>query len=445
MLRKIEIKILVGIIILFATLIATAFCILQKRFEFLILLLPLTLFQLIYIYRSQKKAYSELDDFLESVKYKDFSRHFNVKKAPVELKALRLGFNEINDTFRTVSKDKETQYQYLQKILEMVDTGILSYNVDSHEVLWINESLKQMLQLPYLKSLESLEKRHPELFRDIIHLKPGESKIASTYLGLQEMKLLLTSTAFQTGDKKYVLVGFQNISTAVEETESEAWKKLLSVMTHEIMNSVAPISSLAATLQQRLAYSKADTPDKPINLEDVTTGIDTIKRRSESLLKFAETYRSLNKIAAPDVKTFYVCDLFENIFNLMGPTLESKGIEMEILLKDPQLQLNADNTLIEQVLINLVVNAIEAVKDKNEKIITLSGDSVQNKTVLKVCDNGIGMTKEVLEKIFIPFFTTRKNGSGIGLSLCRQIMRAHHGNLLVASEEGKGTVFTLQF
>lgn len=445
MLRKIEIKILLGIVVLFVTLIATAFCILQKRFEFLILLLPLVLFQLIYIFRSQKKAYSELDDFLESVKYKDFSRHFNVKKAPVELKALRHGFNEINDTFRNVSKDKETQYQYLQKILEMVDTGILSYNVDSHEVLWVNESLKQMLQLPYLKSLESLEKRHPELFRDIIQLKTGESKITSAYLGLQEIKLLLSSTAFQTGDKKYVLIGFQNISNAVEETESEAWKKLLSVMTHEIMNSVAPISSLASTLQQRLSSQRNGTENNQINIEDVTTGIDTIKRRSESLLKFAETYRSLNKIAAPDIKTFYVCDLFENIFNLMGPTLESKGIEMEILLKDTTLQLNADLTLIEQVLINLVVNAIEAVKEKDEKIITLSGDMVQNKTVLKVSDNGIGMTKEVMEKIFIPFFTTRKNGSGIGLSLCRQIMRVHHGNLLVASEEGKGTVFTLQF
>lgn len=445
MLKKIEVKILVGIIVLFVTLIATAFCILQKRFEFLILLAPLILVQLIYIFRSQKKAYSELDDFLESVKYKDFSRHFNVKKAPVELKALRQGFNEINNTFRNVSKDKETQYQYLQKILEMVDTGILSYNVDSHEVLWINESLKQMLQLPYLKSLESLERRHPELFREITHLKPGESKIASTYLGLQEMKLLLTSTAFQTGDSKYVLIGFQNISNAVEETESEAWKKLLSVMTHEIMNSVAPISSLAATLQQRLTVQKDGIENKQINLEDVTIGINTIKKRSESLLKFAETYRSLNKIAAPDVKTFYVCDLFENIFNLMGPTLESKGIEMEILLKETQLQLSADITLIEQVIINLVVNAIEAVKDKDEKIISLSGDTIQNKTVLKVSDNGIGMDKEVMEKIFIPFFTTRKNGSGIGLSLCRQIMRVHHGNLVVASEPGKGTVFTLQF
>lgn len=445
MLRKIEIKILAGIILLFITLTVASYFVTQKRFEFLVILVPLIIVQVIYLFRSQRKAYSELDDFVESVKYKDFSRHFNVKKAPLELKALRFGFNEINDAFRNASKEKETQYQYLQKILEMVDTGILSYDVDSHEVLWMNESLKNILQLPYLKSLESLEKRHPEIFRDIVLLKPGESKITATYIGLQEIKLLLTSTAFQTGQRKYALLGFQNISSAVAETESEAWKKLLSVMTHEIMNSVAPISSLASTLQSRLHHSKEDASKTQLNFEDVATGIDTIKKRSESLLKFAQTYRNLNKIAAPDVKVFFVRDLFENIFNLMGPTLESKGIEMEILLKDTNLQLKADITLIEQVMINLVVNAMEAVKDKEEKIIVLSGETHHNKINIKVSDNGSGMEKEVLEKIFIPFFTTRKNGSGIGLSLCRQIMRVHHGNLAVASEPGKGTVFTLQF
>lgn len=445
MLRKIEIKIFAGILLMFITLAATSYFILQKRYEFLIILVPMIVAQIVYLFRSQRKAYSELDDFVESVKYKDFSRHFNVKKAPLELRALRFGFNEINDAFRNASKEKETQYQYLQKILEMVDTGILSYDVDSHEILWMNESIKNILQLPYLKNLGSLEKRHPEIFRDLIQLQPGESKITSTYIGLQEMKLLLTATAFQTGPRKFALIGFQNISSAVEETESEAWKKLLSVMTHEIMNSVAPISSLAATLQNRISHSKENKENNSINVEDVATGIDTIKKRSESLLKFAQTYRNLSKIAAPDLKIFYVRDLFENILNLMGPTLASKNIEMEILLKDTNIELNADITLIEQVLINLVVNAMEAVKDKDEKVITLSGEIQQNKVNIKVTDNGVGMEKDVLEKIFIPFFTTRKNGSGIGLSLCKQIMREHHGNLTVASEPGKGTVFTLQF
>lgn len=445
MLRRIDFKILFGIFILFATLLATTLIITSEMYQWLLLLVPLVIFQISYIFKLQKKAYNELNDFVESVKYRDFSRRFNVRRAPLELKNLRHGFNEINDAFRNVSKEKETHYQYLQKIMEMVNTGILSYDSESYEVNWMNESLKQLLQLPYLKTIKSLEKRNKELYADLVSLLPGESKISNLHTGMETTKLLLSATAFQTGNKKYSLVGFQNINSAVDETESEAWKKLLSVMTHEIMNSVAPISSLANTLQNRLQQRKEHPQNDDATLDDIHVGIDTIKKRSESLLKFAETYRSLNKIAAPDIKTFYVCDLFENIFNLMEPTVEQKGIELEILLKEPGLQLDADISLIEQVLINLVVNAMEAVKDAEEKIITLSGENINNKIVIRVADNGAGMSPEILDKVFIPFFTTKKNGSGIGLSLCRQVMRAHRGNLQVVSEVGKGTVFTLYF
>ncbi len=394
----------------------------------------------------QRKAYSELNDFVESVRYKDFSRRFNINKAPLELRKLRSGFNEINDAFRNISREKETQYQYLQKIMEMVNTGILSYDIETREVHWINESLKKLLQVPYLKSVTSLEKRDTQLYHDLISLKPGESKISSVHSGLETTKILLSATAFQTENRKYALIGFHNISSAMDETESEAWKKLLSVMTHEIMNSVAPISSLADTLHNRLKENRDKyEEDNEFPFSDIDLGIDTIKKRSESLLKFAETYRSLNKVATPTLSTFFVRDLFENIFILMEPTLRKKNIEMEVMLRDPELKLTADISLIEQSLINLVVNAMEAVKDKEEKRIVLIGETAENKTLIRITDNGKGMSPEILDKIFIPFFTTRKNGSGIGLSLCRQIMRAHQGNLHVASEEGKGTVFTLQF
>lgn len=446
MLRRIDFKILIGILILFLTLLATTYILSIKSYQWLLLIIPFIIIQIAYIFKLQRKAYNELNDFVESVKYRDFSRHFNVKRAPLELKNLRHGFNEINDAFRNVSKERETQYQYLQKIMEMVNTGILSYDLETYEVQWMNESLKQSLQLPYLKTIKSLEKRNKEIYDDLISLNSGESKISNLHIGLATTKMLLSATAFQTGNRKYALIGFQNINNAIDETESEAWKKLLSVMTHEIMNSVAPISSLANTLQTRLKERKeSNTTNDLSTFDDINVGIDTIKKRSESLLRFAETYRSLNKIAAPDIKSFYVCDLFENIFNLMEPTMQQKDIEFEILLKEPGLQLDADISLIEQVLINLVVNAMEAVKDVKEKTITLGGEYINNKILIRVTDNGSGMSREILDKVFIPFFTTKKNGSGIGLSLCRQVMRAHRGNLQVISEEGKGSVFTLNF
>jgi signal transduction histidine kinase len=397
-------------------------------------------------YRFHRNAYEELNQFVESVHYRDFSRNFDVKHAPVELQPLRKGFNEINTTFKIISKEKETQYQYLQKILELVDTGILSYALKDGTIVWMNESLKKMLQLPYLKTINSLQKRDEELYSNIMALKPGEAKIATAHLERSSFKILLSATAFQTDGEKYKLIAFQNVDEALDETESKAWQKLLGVMTHEIMNSIAPISSLADTLKNRLKESIGELNNKAGSVDDLELGIETIKRRSEGLLKFAETYRNLNKITAPNVKKVYVRNLFENLNQLMQPTLDQKKIDMEIVLKDTDLVLEADGNLIEQVLINLVVNSIEAVKDREDARIVLSAFRATNgKVVIKVADNGAGMSEEVIDKIFIPFFSTKKSGSGIGLSLCKQIMMLHKGNIQIQSKEGIGTSFSLQF
>jgi signal transduction histidine kinase len=383
---------------------------------------------------------------VESVHYRDFSRYFDVKHAPAELQPMREGFNEINTTFKVISKEKETQYQYLQKILELVDTGILSYEVETGSVVWMNESLKKMLQLPYLKTVLSLAKRDLDLYNEITNLQPGEHRIATAHLEKEAFKILLSATAFQTEGKKYKLIAFQNVNEALDETESKAWQKLLSVMTHEIMNSIAPISSLAETIKGRLQAYSAIIKSDDTSLEDLKIGIDTIKRRSEGLLKFAETYRNLNKINTLNLQKVYIRELFANLHQLMQPTFEQKDIEMEIILRDPELSLLADPSLLEQVLINLVVNAIEAVKERKEPKIILSAEQTLNKKiVLKIGDNGQGMPEELVEKIFIPFFTTKKNGSGIGLSLCKQIVMLHRGTIQVHSMDGKGTVFSLQF
>jgi signal transduction histidine kinase len=411
-----------------------------------VLLSVVILYQLIEFYRYHFKGQKELEQFVESIRYRDFSRHFSVKKAPLELRSLREGFNQITNTFKEISKEKETSFQYLQKILELVDTGILSYNVDNGEIIWMNESLKKMLNLPYLKTIHSLMKRDKDLYDEVISLKPAESKIAIVHLENRSFKILLSGTAFQTEGSKFMLIAFQNINEALDETESKAWQKLLSVMTHEIMNSVAPISSLADTLKNRLEKSIPHLDNREGAVHDLEIGIDTIKRRSEGLLKFAETYRNLNKIVKPNLKKVYVRDLFENLYQLMEPTLEQKNIEMDIVLKDPGLTVEVDPSLIEQVLINLVVNAKEALKDREDAMIILSAAlNNNNKVMIKVSDNGSGIPKDVLENIFIPFFSTKKTGSGIGLSLCKQIMMLHKGNINVHSVPGEGTAFTLQF
>ncbi|MBP7555440.1 MAG: HAMP domain-containing histidine kinase [Chitinophagaceae bacterium] len=444
--KKYEWRIIIRVLLLLITLMATAFLIVKGLFVYLVLILPVIIYQVTEFYQFQRKAHRELEQFVESVHYRDFSRYFDTRHAPAEIQSLREGFNEINTTFKVISKEKETQYQYLQKILELVETGILSYTEDTGEVVWMNESLKRMLQLPYLKTIHSLQRRDAELYEDILMLKPGSSKIASARMEKTQIKLLLSATAFQTEGKIYKLIAFQNVNAALDETESKAWQKLLSVLTHEIMNSVAPISSLAETLKNRLQLSASELNNESGIVDDMEIGIETIKRRSEGLLKFAETYRNLNKITTLNLKKVYVRDIFENLLQLMQPTLEQKNIELETILKDTDIQLEADTNLLEQVLINLMVNAIEAVKEVSEPRIVLSAYTTNNrKTVIKVADNGTGMPAEVVDKIFIPFFSTKKNGSGIGLSLCKQIMMLHKGNIQVQSAEGEGTAFLLQF
>lgn len=444
--KRYQERILIRVLFMFITLSVASWLLVKGRYEFLAALIPLIIFQLVDFYNFHRKAQHEVEQFVESIHYRDFSRYFDVKEAPLELQSLRQGFNEINSTFKLISRERETQYQYLQKILELVNTGILSFEHKSGEISWMNESLKNMLGVPYLKTIHSLERRDAALHNEIVNLRPGESKIVSIAKDGNTFKTLLAATAFQTDGKIYKLIAFQDVNEALDETEAKAWQRLLSVMTHEIMNSVAPISSLAETMGHRLQESIDLLEGDPGAFDDLKLGISTIRRRSEGLLKFAETYRNLNKITTLKLNKIYARDLFENLHNLMEPTLEQKSIDMEIILKDPDLTLEVDNNLIEQVLINLIVNAVEAVKDSAEPCITLSAlTGPNNRAVIKVADNGMGMSPEVMDNIFIPFFSTKKSGSGIGLSLCKQIMLLHKGNIQVQSIEGGGSAFLLHF
>jgi signal transduction histidine kinase len=443
--KKYEIRLLLKVVLLFAVLAGTAWLMVNKYYLYMGLSIPVVLYQVYDIYRMLKKAQDEVKEFVESVHYRDFSRYFNVKQAPSELQTLREGFNEINTTFKVISKEKEIQYLYLQKILELVDTGIISFETGSGELNWMNDTFKKMMEIPYLKTIHSLEKREPQLYEAAISIRSGETRMVTITKENRQVKILLAATLFQTDDKINKVLACQNINEAVDETEAKAWQKLLSVMTHEIMNSVAPISSLAGTLKNRLLQTSSPGEVGSGERDDLELGLETIQRRSEGLLKFAETYRNLNKIITPNLKKVFVRDLFENLHTLMQPTLDQKNIELEVVLKDPGLMVEVDVNLIEQVLINLVINALEAVKEKTDPRIVLSALQEGNKQLIKVTDNGMGISGDLLDRIFVPFFSTKKSGSGIGLSLCKQIMLLHKGTIQVQSLEGKGSAFVLTF
>ena len=269
MLKNYQWRIIIRVLLQLLTLCGTAFLLVKGWYIYLIILVPVLFYQLVDFFRFHQKAQEELDQFVESVHYRDFSRYFNVDQAPRELQPLRKGFNEINSTFKVISRERETQYVYLQKILELVDTGILSYKMSSGEVVWLNESLKNLLGVPYLKTINSLQKRAADIFKECISIKTGESKIITINKETGGIKVVISATAFQTDGEIFKLIAFQNVNEALDETEAKAWQRLLSVMTHEIMNSIAPISSLASTLKQRLKAASTALKDEDGRLEDL--------------------------------------------------------------------------------------------------------------------------------------------------------------------------------
>ncbi|MFT4092043.1 MAG: HAMP domain-containing sensor histidine kinase [Niabella sp.] len=434
--QKYRLKYALHLVVLFVSLFLTAWFFIKGQYTVAFLLLLFSIWQSYIFYNKALLPFKELDDFASAVRYRDFSRHFNAGNAPAELQALRQDFNTINQAFKSITREKETQHQYLQKILELVQTGILLYETGNHKVLWANESLKKITQMPYIPALHLLERKNAALYNAIVSLEPGSSNVL--LLDSEQLKIMLSATAFHTEGKNYKLVALQNINEALDENEARSWKKLLSVMTHEIMNSVAPISSLAGTLKQRLA------DEYPGIGEDIHIGIDTIQRRSDGLLKFTAIYRNLNKISSAGKKQVLLADLFEHVLQLLAPRIQH--IEINVILKNPHIQVAIDQGLIEQVLINLFLNAIDALKDTVNPTISLSAyPDNDGRIIISVHDNGPGITDEIREKIFIPFFSTKKNGSGIGLSLCKQIMLLHKGNIFVRSIAGKGTSFLLHF
>ncbi|MGC1471325.1 MAG: HAMP domain-containing sensor histidine kinase [Psychroserpens sp.] len=439
-------KLFLRILIIIAAILGLIYVIYTDRIAYTIVISIVVFYLFINTYSFLKRRFVAMEDFFEAVKYRDFSRWFPEDRGPKDIRYLYTGFNNINRTIKEINSQNQAQYVYLQKILEMVDIGIIAYNLESGDVLWSNDSFGDILDVPSFKNIRFIESRKPELFNTIFETYHREPDSISIALQNETIKILISDTVFQVESDAFKLIVIQNIDDTLNKNESESWKKLLSVMTHEIMNSITPITSLADTLQQNLQIVIENPKATPLELEDLNSGIKTIKNRSEGLLKFAKTYRSLSKVTQLNLQTVRIIDVFNNIQQLMQPSIEAKQIKITFEVTSEKLELDMDTHLIEQVLINLILNAVDACKHLEFPKIKVTASQNKNRNIIiKVIDNGSGIPKDILENIFVPFFTSKATGSGIGLSLCKQIMMLHKGRIIVKSIEGEGSVFSLVF
>ena len=398
----------------------------------------------LYVFTSQTNR--KLTRFLESVKYSDFISGFNAdNKLGASFRDLNVAFNEVLEAFRKARSEKEEHWQYLNTVVQQVRTGILSFDPDGNVQL-INANAKRFMGVNSMRNIQELKDKNPDLLQAIHDVGPGKSTLFKSNLDFQ---LTIQATELRIRGSSMKLLTLQNIQSELQQQEIEAWQNLTRVLRHEIMNSITPISSLTSTLREILDHDMTKKSMhyelKDEGAEDLREGLSTIENRSKGLIKFIDAYREYTSLPQPKLKTVIAREFLDRVSQLMRPGIKQTSVVLTCTCESEYLTVNADEEMIEQVLINLIKNSLEALTETSNGAITVWCYYTGSHVAIDVSDNGPGIIKEALNRVFVPFFTTKKTGSGIGLSLSRQIMQMHNGNLSVTSVPGVKTTFTMKF
>ena len=435
---KFKLQVLTRVVLLVTFFGLGMFLIFQKDSLFLGVVLQIMGFlTVLSLFNVVNKTNRNLATFLLSIKYDDFETNYAKGKQEESEQALFGAFNLINTKFRDIRLEKEIQFQYFQTLVERVETGLIGFD-QTGKTIFMNKALQVSLHKSFFPTFTSIQKYDQGLFDLLTEMKSGQRELFKKDIAQETIQLSIRMTQLKVKDALYSIYSFQNIHAELQAQEIKSWQKLIRILTHEIMNSVSPVVSLADSTNELL---KTDVEIVGETREDVGAAIRAIQKRSEGLMKFTETYRRLTKVPLPTLEELDAVELMDRILLLMQPIMKEKGVTLLRSYPEKEMIFNADADQLEQVFINLLKNAIEAVEDSPTKEITISIEHRESRMHFRFADSGPGIPKEIQDQIFIPFFTTKKEGSGIGLSLCRQIVYQHGGTLSVYSPEEGGTIF----
>jgi len=398
--------------------------------------LPLTLFLILiiqtieFIYFSTRTK-RELTRFIENLRKADFAIKFNDSVTGNPYKNLYEIFNEISDYITNIKLEKEAQFNYLQTVISHMMIGIICLKGEK-EIVMINDPAIKILGIKKPGSWQEIINHSPDFTSQINTMRGSASKLIEINLHNDLVKLSVKVSNLIILGEEFRIITFQDIRTEIEQKEIEAWQKLIRILRHEIMNSVTPISSMTETVlmlvEDHLGTTRKATDLTNDDVADIRESVRTIHERSEGLYNFVEKYREVTRIPEPEIEIINVKNLIDRIIKLMETELERNAIQIITELENPSLTIKADNHLIEQVLINLIQNSIQALTQTEDKKLKIICNSISSHHIIKVIDNGCGIEGNDLDEIFVPFYSTRENGSGIGLSLSKQIMFRHGGN-----------------
>jgi len=442
--KKFNLYIILQIVLIAANNFVIAWTVLQEHLTvstlyFVIILILQILFLFFYITKQNK----EIIRFLESVKYRDEFSKLSEKGGAKSHQELRRLLNEIAESYSRVKIEKESEHFYFLNTIKHVNVGLISFD-ENGKIELINDAMKQILKLDHVKSLAQLNPIFESSGLDFLNIPPGKAQLIKLNRENEILQLSLHSTSFFIKDHKVTLVSMQDIRNEIQQEEIEIWQKLIRVLTHEIMNSVGPITSLSATITDTF---KDDIKPQKIGeklYDQIVIGLQAIQKRSRGLAKFVETYRNLTKLPKPTFSEIKAEEFLSHLQLLIQKELDQHNIALYIDYNPKNLKLTIDEKMFTQVFLNLFKNSIHALIGRENKSIHLNIVESPNKTLNIIFeDNGSGIPAEILERVFVPFFTTREEGSGIGLSLSRQIISLHGGSMNIRSKLNDGTTIQI--
>jgi len=448
LLKKFYINIIIRILCILASCFAIALCFIWKPDWLIIINIAFLIgIQVVLLVAKINKLNTDLESFFAAMQSNDSNIIFSGKKNSPFL-GLYQQLEKINNDFQKLKIENHLQNEYFRVLVEHVNIGLISYN-NEDEITLYNRTAKELLGKRNLFKISDLEEIQSGLSAIIKDIKPSDQRLVTLYSNSGILQLSLRTAFIKFHDNSIKLVSFQNIRNELDEKELESWQKLIRVLTHELMNSAGPINSTIATIKEFLV--DADGSTKKIEsltdhiIDDTIEGLKIIEERSQGMVDFVSKFRSLTLLPKPVFTTINIIDLFRTIELLMAEKIYTNKIFFETTCTPSDIKVTADKGMMEQVLINLVGNAILAVEGSKVKHIKVSAFLDYNqRPIIQVHDNGVGIPLDIQDKVFIPFFTTRKDGSGIGLSLSRQLVRLLGGTLTFTSKPGEETMFTVK-
>ena len=399
----------------------------------------------LYFYIDQIRK--DIKRFILAIKTRDGTLNFKNKATKGSFPELYESFNDIIQVHKAIQLEKDSMFQLIKTILEQVPVGVVvvkDYDKDPNlaEIVFFNQAANNLLGIPAYKYWRRLAGHVPQFANEVLSIARGGKKFIEVKLQDKLIQLSTEVIPLNLYMTDYAIISFQNIKDEIEQKETEAWNRLIGVISHEILNSITPISSLSDTVNQMIAEKQSLSNE---DLEDLKPAIQTIKRRSEGLLDFVKDYRLIAELPTPELQYHTIGEILQHIKVLMMPFATGRNIKLKVAQTASKISIQIDLKLVEQALINLVTNSIYALDGIDSPFIEINYRIDQNKLFLDVSDNGKGIEEDLIEKIFVPFFTTRKNGSGIGLTITRNIMKMHMGSLEVVSAPFEKTTFSLVF